>query len=127
MWASLVDSTNQESNTVWSLSVVLCVRLGPVTDHSDNALKGDGAAVSHLGGERLLLHEIEEDTGVGCKASDGYAYVVVDTDEFLLIGGELFCVSLRRSVEPGVGASLRWANLECYHDHMCFACNTHDD
>lgn len=70
----------------------ICLR--PVADLCDNALEGDRPAVCHFRGEGLLLHEVEEDTGVGGEAGDGDAEVVIDADDFLLVGGEFFGVSL---------------------------------
>jgi hypothetical protein len=37
--------------------------------------------------EALLLHEVGEDAGVGCEAGDGDANVLVNGEEFLLVGG----------------------------------------
>jgi hypothetical protein len=42
-----------------------------------------------------LFHEVGEDAGVGGEAGEGEAEVFVDGDDFLLVGGELFCVSLK--------------------------------
>jgi hypothetical protein len=44
----------------------------------------------------LLLHEVGEDAGVRCEASEGEAQVLVDGDDFLLVGGELFCIALEK-------------------------------
>ena len=65
-------------------------------------LERDGAAVGQARGERLLLHEVGEDTGVGGQAGEGEAQVLVDGDDLLLVGGELFGIALR---EGGMLAS----------------------
>ena len=73
---------------------MLRIGLRAVADHVDDALDGDGAAVGHFRGEGLLLHEVGEDAGVGGEAGEGDGEVVIDADDFLLVGGEFFCVSL---------------------------------
>lgn len=42
----------------------------------------------------MLLHEVGEDASVGGEASEGDTEVRVDWNDFLLIGRELFCISL---------------------------------
>lgn len=44
--------------------------------------------------EALLLHEVGEDAGVRGQAGDGDADVRVDGEEFLLVGGEFFGITL---------------------------------
>jgi len=73
---------------------VLGVCLRAVTYLCDDTLEGDRSAVSHFRGEGLLLHEVEEDAGIGGEAGDGDTEVVIDADDFLLVGGEFFGVSL---------------------------------
>jgi hypothetical protein len=72
------------------LSVCLCA----VTNRRDEAFEGDSAAVGEAGGERLLLHEVGEDSGIGCQSGEGEAEVLVDGNNFLLVGGKLFRVAL---------------------------------
>ena len=73
---------------------MLGVRLRAVTDGRDEAFEGDGTAVGQARGEGLLLHEVGKDTGVGCQAGERETEVLIDGDDFLLVGGELFCVAL---------------------------------
>lgn len=87
---------------------MLRVCLGAVTDLGDDALEGDRAAVGHFRGERLLLHEVEEDAGVGGEAGDGDAEVVVYADYFLLVGGEFFGVSLGFGLDVTYVEGERW-------------------
>jgi len=94
MRARLIDASNQEADAVGSFAVVLGVGLRAVADGGNEALERDGAAVRQARGQRLLLHEVGEDAGVGCEAGEREAEVLVDSDDFLLVGGELFCVSL---------------------------------
>jgi len=95
MGTRLVDARNQEADAVGSLAVVLRVGLRTVADGGHEALERDGAAVRQARGQRLLLHEVGEDAGVGGEAGEREAEVLVDGDDFLLVGGELFCVALR--------------------------------
>ena len=94
MRTSFVDAGDKETHTVGPLAVVLGVGLCAVADTGDEAFEGDGAAVGEAGGERLLLHEVGEDAGVGGEACQRETEVLVDGDDFLLVGGELFCVAL---------------------------------
>ncbi len=96
MWASLVDTCYQQSHTIRSFAVVLGIGLCAVADGGDEAFKRDGAAVGEAGGKGLLFHEVGEDAGVGGEASEGEAKVFVNDDDFLLVGGKLFCVTLAR-------------------------------
>ena len=96
MWTGLVDARDQEPDAVGPLAVVLRVGLRAVADGGDEAFEGDGAAVGQARGERLLFHEVGEDPGVGCEAGEGETKVLVDGDDFLLVGGELFCVALEK-------------------------------
>lgn len=95
MWAGLVHACDEEPHAVRSFTIVLGIRLRAVADLGDNALEGDGSAVGHFRSEGLLLHEVEEDAGVGGETGDGNTEVVVYADDFLLVGGEFFGISLR--------------------------------
>lgn len=90
----LVNAHDDKSNTIWALAVVLGVRLGAVADGGDGALDGERAAVCQARGKRLRLKEVGEDAGVGGEASEAEPEVRVDRDDLLLVGGELFCVTL---------------------------------
>lgn len=46
--------------------------------------------------ETLLLHEVGEDTSVGCETGDGDADMFVDGKQFLLVRGQLFGVALAK-------------------------------
>lgn len=74
---------------------MLGVGLCAVANGGHEAFEGDGAAVGEAGGEGLLLHEVGEDAGVGGEAGEAEAEVLIDGDDFLLVGGELFCIALR--------------------------------
>ena len=100
MRSQLVDARDQQSHTIGAFAVVLRIGLGAVADHVDDALDGDGAAVGHLAGQGLLFHEVGEDAGVGGEAGEGHGEVVVDADDFLLVGGQFFGVSLELYVRP---------------------------
>lgn len=94
----LVNAHDDKSNTVWALAVVLGVGLGAVADGGDSALDGERAAVCQARGERLRLEEVGEDAGVGGETGETETEVRVDRDDLLLVGGELFCVTLGRLV-----------------------------
>lgn len=94
MRPGLVNAGDEEADPVRSLSVVLCVRLGTVTNLGYQAFDGDGARVGHLGREALLFHKVGEDTGVGGETGEGDAKVVIYADDFLLVRGEFFGVAL---------------------------------
>ncbi len=94
MRSQLIYARNQQSDTVGAFAVLLRVDLRAVADHIDDALDGDGAAVGHFRGEGLLFHEVGENAGVGGEASESDGEMVVDTDDFFLVGGEFFCISL---------------------------------
>jgi hypothetical protein len=53
----------------------------------------------------LLFHEVGEDAGVGGEAGEGEAEMLVDGDDFFLVRGEFFCVSLGGRL---VGCGWRW-------------------
>jgi hypothetical protein len=92
--ARLVDAGNEEPDAVGALTVVLRVGLCAVANRGHQALQRDGAAVGEAGGERLLFHEVGEDACIGGEAGEGEADMFVDGDDFLLVGGEFFCVAL---------------------------------
>lgn len=89
--------------------------------------------------QALLLHEVGEHARVRGQAGDGDADVGVDGEEFLLVRGEFFGISLRVDVRVsfmvvvmGVrgGVSMgRWCGsyLDGYEHCMCLACYSHDD
>ncbi len=74
---------------------MLGVGLCAVADGGDESFEGDCSAIGEAGGEGLLLHEVGEDAGVGGEARKGEAEVLVDGNNFLLVGGEFFCIALR--------------------------------
>lgn len=129
MWARLVHARNQESDAIRPLSVVLGVGLRAVADGGYEALERDGAAVGQAGGERLLLHEVGKDAGVGRQAGQGETEVLIDGDYFLLVGGQFFCVALH--VDGLVSCELvvlrveslmeEWTCLYCYENRVCLA------
>ena len=73
---------------------MLRIGLGAVADGGYEAFEGNCSAVGETGGEGLLFHEVRKDAGVGGEAGKGKAEVFVDGDDFLLVGGKLFCVAL---------------------------------
>ena len=85
MGAGFIHSRNEQTNTIWPLSVLLRVCLGAVGDLVDDAVDGEGAAVGHTGAETLLLHVVGENAGVRCETGDSDAHVRVDFDNLLLI------------------------------------------
>ena len=94
MRPGLIHPRYQQSNTIRPLPKHLRASLCAVTDLTHYPLDGDGAAVGHFASKSLAFHEVREDAGVGGKAGEGEAKVLVDTDDFFLVGGEFFCVSL---------------------------------
>lgn len=94
MRTRVVDARDQQAHAIGPVGVVLRVGLGAVADLLDDARDGDGAAVGHFGGEGLAFHEVGEDAGVRGEAGEGEAEVGVDADDFFLVGGEVFCISL---------------------------------
>ncbi len=66
MGTSFVNACYQQSNAIRTLAVVLRVGLCTVADGGDEAFERNGTAVGEAAGERLLLHEVGEDSGVGC-------------------------------------------------------------
>lgn len=89
--------------------------------------------------EALLLHEVGEHARVRGQAGDGDADVGVDGEEFLLVRGEFFGISLRADVRisswslplgVGRGASTEWwcqSYLDGHEHCMCLACYSYDD
>jgi hypothetical protein len=76
---------------------VLGIGLSSVTNRGDKAFERDGAAVGEAGGERLLLHEVGENTGIGGETGKGKTKMLVDSNNLFLVGGEFFCVALEAS------------------------------
>lgn len=103
MRTCLIDTSDEEADTIRALAVVLGVCLGALADGGDDALEGDGAAVGEARGEGLLLHEVGEDASVGGQASEGDAEVFVDGDDFLLVGGEFFGIALEVGINISIG------------------------
>lgn len=94
MRSSRIHARDQQSDSVRALAVVLGVGLGAVADARGDVGEQDGAAVGQARGEGLLFHEVGEDAGVAGEAGEGDAVVGVDGDDFALVGGEFFCISL---------------------------------
>lgn len=89
-----IDTGNEQADTVRPLSVLLCVCLCAVCDARNDLGQRNGAVVGEAGGERLLLHEVGEDAGIGGETGKGDTEVRVDGNDLLLVGRELFCVAL---------------------------------
>jgi hypothetical protein len=85
MGSTLVDSGNQQSHAVWPLAVDLGVDLSLLTNHIDERAEGHGAAVGQAVAETLLLHEVGQDTGIGCETGNGDTGMFVDGKELLLV------------------------------------------
>ena len=96
MRTSLVDTRNQQTDTVGALSVVLRVDLGFIGDSVDDACDGDRTVVEQARGHGLLSHEVGEDTGVGGETGKRYTEVSVDANDLLLVGAELFGITLQQ-------------------------------
>lgn len=79
---------------------MLCVRLSSIAYLGDDPFEGNGPAICHLRGERLLFHEVRQYSGVGREAGEGYAEMIVYADDFLLVGGEFFGVALEGTCQP---------------------------
>ena len=77
MRSKLVYASHQEPYAVWPLAVVLCIRLRAVANHVDYSFDWDWSAVCHLRGERLLLHEVGQHSGVGGQTGESQAKVVI--------------------------------------------------
>ena len=103
MWPRLVNTSYEKTHAVWTLPSHLRVPLRALGDLVHDAFQRDGAAVGHLRGEGLLLHEVGEDAGVGGEAGEGEPEVGVELDDFFLVGGEFFGVALEG--EEGVSLS----------------------
>ncbi len=78
MGSGFVHACDEESDTVWSLAIVLGIGLGAVTDERDEPGDGDCAAVGEAGREGLLFHEVREDAGVGGETGETESKVFVD-------------------------------------------------
>jgi hypothetical protein len=94
MWPGLINTRNQESDTVGSASVMLSVDLSFVGDRVDDSVDRNGAVVEEAGGHGLLAHKVGEDASIGGEAGEGNTEMCVDADDLLLVGTEFFCVSL---------------------------------
>lgn len=90
-----IDTGDQQSHTIWSSSVLLGVDLRPVGDAAGDLGEGNRAVVGQARGERLLLHEVGQDAGVGGETGEGDTEVGVYRDDLLLVRRELLCVSLQ--------------------------------
>lgn len=95
MRTSLVHASNQQADTIWSLTIYLGVDLGLFANHVDEGAERDGAAVGETVAKTLLLHEVGEDASIRCQAGNGDAGMLVDGKEFLLVRGQFLGVSLR--------------------------------
>lgn len=94
MGACLVDASDEQPDAVGPFAVYLRGGLGAVADLGNDAFERDGAVEGHFRGEGLLLHEVGEDARVGGEAGEGEAEMGVYADDFFLVGGEFFGVSL---------------------------------
>lgn len=94
MRAGLIDTCDEESDAVRALAVVLCVGLCAVRDGLDCALDWEGASVGQALREGLLFEEVGEDAGVRGETGEADTEVGVGYDDLLLVGGELFSVTL---------------------------------
>lgn len=86
MGTCLVDTGNEETDTVGSFAIMLSVDLCFVGDGVDDTGDGDWSIVEEARGHGLLAHKVGEDAGVGCETSEGDAEMCVDGDDFLLVG-----------------------------------------
>lgn len=72
MRAGLVDTRNQQSDTIRPPSVVLGVDLSLLGNRVDDAFDGDGAGVEETGAHGLLTHKVAENAGIGGKTGEGW-------------------------------------------------------
>jgi len=87
MRAFCVDASNEQAYPIRPPSILLRVGLRAVRDAGRDLSEGDSAVVRQARGQRLLLHEVGENTGVRGETSEGYAIVRVDFDNLLLVRG----------------------------------------
>lgn len=85
MWSLGINTRDQETHTIRSLAVVLCVSLCAVADARCDFGEEDGPVVGEARGERLLFHEVGEHTGVGGETGQTQAIVSVDWDDLALV------------------------------------------
>ena len=125
MWPGLINARNQESDTVGPTPVVLSVDLSFVSDRVNDSVDRDGAVVEEAGGHGLLAHKVGEDSSIGGEAGEGNTEMCVDTDDLLLIGAELFRVSLDDMINSRRCVLAVPPYLESYQDGMCLADETY--
>lgn len=99
----LVHPGHQQSNPIRPLVVDLGGDLRAVTDLRDDALERNSSPIRHLARHSLALHEVGKDPGVASQTGQCETEVRVEWNYLFLVGGEFFCVSLRK----GGGSEVR--------------------
>ena len=85
MCASLVYSSNKETNTKRSLGWVSSLDLTLSTNSSNQPFAWVSAAIDVRVVETCVAHEFGQETGISCHSSDADSHMVINTKHFLLV------------------------------------------
>ena len=94
MRAGVVHTCDEQPHTVRTLSIVLRVDLGFICDGVYDTSNGNRTLVEETGCHGLLAHKVGENTGIWGETGESYAQMLVNWDDLLLVGAQLFSVSL---------------------------------
>jgi hypothetical protein len=97
MSSSLVIRADKESNSVRPLGARDSLDLRPSLNFIDKSLSGMLALVDEVVVQALSSHEVADNSGIGCQASNGNSHMVVDVENFLLMRGEFVRRFLERN------------------------------
>ena len=89
MSASLVDTTDEDADTVRALGRMAGLLLRLHLDLVDHALNGMLALLNVPMVKRLLSHELADIASVGSEARENHTHMIIDVVHLLLMLGEL--------------------------------------
>ena len=97
MRSILVIPSDQKSNTVWSLSIVIGFLLRFFSYFEDESVQRLIGSIGELVVHGFVSHVLAENSGISGQSTHSHADVVVDFEHFLLIACEFRGKSLERA------------------------------
>lgn len=95
MCPSLIESTNEETDTKWTLRRMSCLDLTLLTNGCDQSLTRMLASIDILILEASVGHELAQEASISCHTCDDDSHVLVDLEDLFLVD----CQVMRRLLQ----------------------------
>ena len=111
MCSSLVNSSNKETNTEWSLGWVSSLDLTLPTNSSNQPFAWMSTAIDIRVVEACVAHEFGQETSISCHSRDANTHMVIDSKHFLLVIGQIVRTLLQTHKNLKLHKMLRYNSL----------------